>query len=101
MIAWLKDISISINTDIVEWFTILGVGFVTLFRVGKFSTKIDRDQKDIKTLFYLANKSLLPDDPNNKIIRQSDCTLQNNQLEKLLLAHEDRLKMFIELKTKK
>ena len=94
MIDWLKDIKIN---DIAEWITILSVGFVAIFRMGKFSTAIARDRKDIEGLLALANQVLLPDDPINKIIRQSDL----NQLEKLLMAHEERLKMFIELRVGK
>ena len=90
MLTWAQDLDWS---KIAEWLSILGVGFMVMFRLGKFSKTQERDHKECRKDIRRHEKLLMPDDPGNDIIRQHDL----NQFEKLFLAHEERLRTFIAL----
>ena len=77
---------------IAEWLSILGLGFMVVFRLGKFSKDQENEKEKLKEEIVRINRLILPDDPDNDIIRQHDL----NQFEKLLKAYEERLKLLIQ-----
>ncbi|MBL0732241.1 MAG: hypothetical protein JJW03_05240 [Desulfosarcina sp.] len=109
MIEWFKDVKLD---DVAEWFSILSIGFVAVFTLGKLTTMQKEIEKDLQDVSDKVDRNLNPDDPTNEIIRRADCTLQNEQFknllltqneqfERLLAAHRDNMELLIRVELEK
>ncbi len=104
MIEWIRDVKLD---DVAEWFSILSIGFISVFTLGKFTAMQNEIEKDLQDVSDKVDRNLNPDDPTNEIIRRADCMLQNEQFKELLgtqheqfkellAAHRDNMELLIQ-----
>jgi hypothetical protein len=98
MIEWMKGLELN---DIVEWLSILGLGFTVVFSVGKLAAWQKEIKTDLTEVGEKVDRNLNPDDPSNEIIRRADCTLQYNQFKEYMTILEDNIKKTIQIELSK